>query len=79
MTGGKLWAELDEKGGADPHLLAADQNLNVWRESSNQQVLNKINYTSHKKGFSFFICFSTIFYQVETNILVIYDISNSLI
>ena len=38
MTGGKLWAELDEKGGADPHLLAADQNLNMWRENSNQQV-----------------------------------------
>ena len=53
MTGGKLWAELDEKGGADPHLLAADQNLNVWRESSNQQVLNKINYTSHKKDLVF--------------------------
>ncbi len=63
MTGGKLWAELDEKGGADPHLLAADQNLNVWRERSNQQVptkYNKLHFT--QKGFSFsFVSVGTIF------------------
>ena len=65
MTGGKLWAELDEKGGADPHLLAADQNLNVWRESSNQQVLNKINYNSHKKDLVFHLFQYYLFSVVE--------------
>jgi len=34
MTGGgKLWAELDDK-----NQLTADQNLNVWRDNSNQNV-----------------------------------------
>lgn len=37
-----MWAELDEKGAADPHLLAADQNLNMWRENSNQQGWNGV-------------------------------------
>ena len=35
MTGGKLWADLEDNGGPTDNILNADENLNMWRDNAN--------------------------------------------
>ena len=34
MTGGKLWADLEDNGPGE-NILNADENLNMWRDNAN--------------------------------------------